>query len=260
MVAETTEAAAAVEGVGATEIAGSVEQVDMSFLGLFMQADIIVQGVMLLLLGASLWCWSIVFEKVMLYRTVRSRATQFQESFWSSDDLDACYQKMRKLKMHPMLAVFMAGMQEWYGSKVGEMSLDAYAKRSVLERIEKVMMVARNREQDKLEGGIGFLATAGATAPFIGLFGTVWGIMNSFQNIAAQKSTNLAVVAPGIAEALLATAIGLVVAIPAVMAYNKLQQASGAIAGDMEDFSTEFLALLSRQLDAKRGGSSMLAA
>jgi len=204
--------------------------------------------VMVMLILASFWSWSIIIEKWMVLKSEAMSARQFQNRFWTSNSLDEFYDANQRKRGHPMQRLWLAGMEEWNESRKRPPQ-DYHGRKSLLERIEKVMQVARNKELDHLEDNLGFLATVGATAPFVGLFGTVWGIMNSFTSIAMEKSTNLAVVAPGIAEALFATAIGLFVAIPAVMAYNRLSGDINRLGGKMEDFSTEFSALLSRQMD-----------
>jgi biopolymer transport protein TolQ len=239
--------------VQATELAGNIAASahDLSMIGLFWQADIVVKAVMVLLLLASFWCWSIIFQKIMSIKAMYVSGSRFEEKFWESNDLDDFYTQYSRKRAHPLHRVYMAGMEEWNLVK-GRPPKDADNKRSLLERISQLMLVARNKEIEQMEHGLGFLATIGSTGPFIGLFGTVWGIMNSFQNIAIQKSTNLAVVAPGIAEALFATAIGLFAAIPAVVFYNKISADITKFDGLMEDFSTEFGALISRQLDATR--------
>ena len=238
----------ATTAVQAAQVAGSMAAHDMSMLGLFLQADFVVKGVMISLLLASVWCWAIIIEKLLVLKSQYINANKFQEKFWSSNDLDQFFDQVHRKRPHPLHRVWIAGIEEWNLSKKSP-PRDADEKRSLLDRVGKAMMVARNRELDGLERGLGFLATSGAIAPFIGLFGTVWGIMNSFKSIAAEKSTNLAVVAPGIAEALFATAVGLFVAIPAVIAYNRISADINRFSGMMEDFSTEFSTLLSRQLD-----------
>ena len=223
---------------------------DLSMWGMFLQADFIVKAVMLLLFIASLWSWSIIIEKFIRFRHIRSRANQFEAEFWSADALDKFHDKIKKKANHPMAIVFMAAMDEWFRSKIRDLSSTNMSQKLALrERISHIMTVSRNRELEKLENGLGFLATVGSSAPFVGLFGTVWGIMNSFQSIALSKNTSLAVVAPGIAEALFATAIGLFAAIPAVIAYNKFSNELDSFAGKLEDFSMEFNTLLSRQID-----------
>ena len=213
-----------------------------------MQADWVVKLVMILLIMASFWCWAIIVEKWYLFRNVKAKAQRFENEFWSSDALDKFYEKSKKRANHPMAIIFVAAMEEWFRSKTGN-SPAAGLKMSLRERIVQVMQVSRNRELEQVESGLGFLATVGSSAPFIGLFGTVWGIMNSFHAIAASKNTSLVAVAPGIAEALFATAIGLFAAIPAVIAYNKFSHELARFSNKLEDFSTEFDTILSRQLE-----------
>ena len=243
----------AVTPVEATTLAGSVAVHDYSIWGLFMQADFVVKAVILMLLFASFWSWAIVFEKLIKYRMLRNQSDSFEREFWSADALDQFHEKVRKRKNHhPMAVMFRAAMEEWFRSKQASQKMatsGSSIKIGVRDRIAQMMSVARNRELDKLETGLGFLATVGTSAPFIGLFGTVWGIMNSFQSIAVSKNTSLAVVAPGIAEALFATAIGLLAAIPAVIFYNKFSNELGRYAMRLDDFSTEFSTLISRQID-----------
>lgn len=243
----------AVQGVDSASLAGSVsaENVGHSFsmIGMFMQADMVVKAVMLLLLFASFWCWAIIFEKYFLFRNVKSKAQRFENEFWASDALDKFYDKIKKRANHSMAIIFVAAMEEWIRSKGTNNSNTQGLKIGLRERILQVMLVARNREIEHLESGLGFLATVGSSAPFVGLFGTVWGIMNSFQAIAISKNTSLVAVAPGIAEALLATAIGLFAAIPAVIAYNKFSNELVRFSNKLEDFSTEFDTILSRQLE-----------
>ncbi len=236
--------------VGAAEIAGSVAAgqhvPDMSILGMFMQADIIVKSVMFMLLFASFWCWAIVFEKFVMYRNVRARTSVFEKAFWSGELLEALYERIKNSADHPMAIIFVAAMHEW---KMQTPRSDHTLKVGIKERIFQAMSLVKNQQMDKLEKNINFLATVGSTAPFVGLFGTVWGIMNSFTAIANMQNVTLAVVAPGIAEALLATAIGLFAAIPAVIFYNKFTNDLAAINNKLEDFAAEFGSILSRELD-----------
>ena len=218
---------------------------DLSLWGLFLQADWIVKAVMLGLLVASIWVWAIVFDKVTSLRRANKAADAFEDRFWSGGSLDDLYAKEGEDPTHPLAAVFGSAMREWRRS-AGNGSMMGGAK----ERVERAMAVTIGREMERLERWMIFLASVGSVAPFIGLFGTVWGIMNSFAAIAGMQNTNLAVVAPGIAEALFATAIGLVAAIPAVLAYNKISTDLGRFAGRMESFATEFAAILSRQTEA----------
>ncbi|MBL6624053.1 MAG: protein TolQ [Rhizobiales bacterium] len=220
---------------------------DLSLIGLFAEADIIVKMVMIGLMIASIFSWAIIIEKLVLIKLVNRNAIKFYRDFWSSNinDIDVAYRNSRN---NPMAKIFNAGIKEWNTTfKIHKnMSIDG-----VKQRIEKAMNVQMNIELDKLEKKLLFLASVGSTAPFIGLFGTVYGIMNSFSAIAASKSTNLAVVAPGIAEALFATAIGLFAAIPAVMFYNKISSDISRVTSNLENFSDEFINYFSRQIDAQ---------
>lgn len=222
---------------------------DLSLWGLFMQADIVVKLVMLGLLGASVWVWAVVFEKWSALRRVNRDADQFEDKFWSGGSLDDLFDTEGGNPAHPMAAVFAAAMGEWRRS-VRVAGADV-SHTSVRERIDRAIAVTVSREMERLERWMVFLASVGATAPFIGLFGTVWGIMHSFSAIAAMHNTNLAVVAPGIAEALFATAIGLVAAIPAVLAYNKISTDLSRFAARLEAFGSEFSAILSRQSEER---------
>jgi biopolymer transport protein TolQ len=220
---------------------------DLSLIGLFSEADIIVKIVMIGLMIASIFSWAIIIEKLVLIKLVNRNAIKFYRDFWSSNinDIDVAYRNSRN---NPMAKIFNAGIKEWNTTfKIHKnMSIDG-----VKQRIEKAMNVQMNIELDKLEKKLLFLASVGSTAPFIGLFGTVYGIMNSFSAIAASKTTNLAVVAPGIAEALFATAIGLFAAIPAVMFYNKISSDISRVTSNLENFSDEFINYFSRQIDAQ---------
>jgi len=227
---------------------GGSAPLDLSIWGLFLQADFIVQLVVVLLILASFWCWAIIFEKWRRIRRLSDEARQFEENFWSGGSLDDLYDRIGTQPNDPMSAIFIAAMREWRRSA----SQGANDERSagLTSRIDRVMDITLGREMAHLERYMIFLASVGSTAPFVGLFGTVWGIMNSFQAIALTKNTSLAVVAPGIAEALFATALGLVAAIPAVVAYNKLSNDIGRYAGRLEAFSGEFSAILSRRSEA----------
>lgn len=239
----------AVGAVETTILAGSVGAHDMSLFGLIAQADIIVKAVMTLLLLASFWCWAIIFDKFRTFRKIRYKTNKFEKVFWSGRLLDDLYDRMAAHADHPMAAVFVAAMQEWRRRSENGSSL-SHLRAGVKERVFQAMQVARNRGVEDLEKNLSFLATVGSAAPFVGLFGTVWGIMNSFQSIAMTKNTTLAVVAPGIAESLLATAIGLFAAIPAMIFYNKFSTDLNRVVGRIDDFSNELDALLSRELDA----------
>ncbi len=222
---------------------------DLSLVSLFVQADIVVKLVMLLLLAASIWVWAIVFEKVTALRRVNRLATAFEDRFWSGGSLEDLYDAEGARPLHPIAAVFGAAMGEWRrSSRVAGADM---ARGSVRDRIDRAMNVTVTREMERLERWMVFLASVGSIGPFIGLFGTVWGIMHSFSAIAAMHNTNLSVVAPGIAEALFATAIGLVAAIPAVLAYNQISTALGRFASRLEGFGVEFGAILSRQSEER---------
>ena len=221
----------------------------MSLWGLFMEADIVVKLVMIGLLAASVWVWAVVFEKWTSLRKVNKEADGFEDRFWSGGSLDELFEKEGGNPAHPMAAVFAAAMGEW--RRTARVAGADVSRTSVRERIDRAIAVTVQREMDRMERWMVFLASVGATAPFIGLFGTVWGIMHSFSAIAAMHNTNLAVVAPGIAEALFATAIGLVAAIPAVLAYNQISTSLARFASRLEGFGSEFNAILSRQSEER---------
>jgi biopolymer transport protein TolQ len=220
---------------------------EVTLWALFMQASLVVKLVMLGLLAASVWTWAIIVDKIMAFGRVRRRLDGFEEVFWSGQSLEELYRTLSEQKTTGMASIFVAAMREWKKS----FERGARTPIGLQMRIEKAMDVTLAREAETLESRLGSLATIGSAAPFIGLFGTVVGIMTSFQAIAGSQSTNLAVVAPGIAEALLATAIGLLAAIPAVIAYNKLTADAGKLTARMEGFADEFSAILSRQIDEK---------
>jgi biopolymer transport protein TolQ len=220
----------------------------LSLLSLFWQADIVVQIVMLGLLLASVWVWAIVVDKFMLYRRTKRAMDQFEQTFWSGHSLEELYRTQSARPAHSMGALFVAAMREWKRSVEGT----SRAIGGLQLRIEKVMDVTIAREIERLERNLLVLATVGSAGPFIGLLGTVWGIMTSFRAIAGQQSTSLAVVAPGIAEALFATAIGLLAAIPATIFYNKFVSEVNRQAQRLEGFADEFSAILSRQIDESR--------
>jgi biopolymer transport protein TolQ len=233
-----------------TALPGTVSP-SLSIVELFLQSDSIVKFVMFILLLASFWSWAVIFDKTLRLRRLRQAASSFEETFWSGGSLDDLYDRVGQRPIDPMSAVFAAAMREWRRSAAKGLLGTAIMRSSLQQRIERVMNVTVGREMDRVERFMTFLATVGSTAPFVGLFGTVWGIMNSFSSIAAAKNTSLAIVAPGIAESLFATALGLVAAIPAVVAYNKLSNDFGRYAGRLEAFATEFSAILSRQLDER---------
>jgi biopolymer transport protein TolQ len=220
---------------------------EVSVWALFWHAGWVVKLVMLGLLCASIWTWAIIVDKIITYTRMRAALNRFEQIFWSGQSLEDLYRTLSDRKTSGMGSIFIAAMREWKKS----FEKGAKSPLALQTRIDKAMDLALTREMENLEGRLGFLATIGSAAPFIGLFGTVVGIMTSFQSIAGSKSTNLAVVAPGIAEALLATAFGLLAAIPAVIAYNKLSSDASKLGMRMEGFSDEFSAILSRQIDEK---------
>ena len=220
---------------------------DVSIFSLFWQAHWVVKSVMIGLLVCSIWVWAIAIDKLLLYTRTRRAMDRFEQAFWSGQSLDELYRSMSSRPTHSMAALFVAAMREWKRSFEG--SARSFA--GLQMRIEKVMDVTIAREIERLERRLLVLATVGSAGPFVGLFGTVWGIMNSFQSIAASKNTSLAVVAPGIAEALFATAIGLVAAIPATIFYNKFVSEVNRQAQRLEGFADEFAAILSRQIDER---------
>jgi biopolymer transport protein TolQ len=235
--------------VDSVSLDGSLQS-GMSIWELFLAADPVVKAVMLLLILASIWCWAIIFDKISRLRKLRRRAQEFEDMFWSGGSLEDLYDRIGGTPADPMASVFAAAMREWRRSSARRLATKGDDIRaSMRQRIEQVMSLTMGREMERLESNLSFLASVGSTAPFIGLFGTVWGIMNSFQSIAATKNTSLAVVAPGIAEALFATALGLIAAIPAVIAFNKISNDLGRYANRLENFSAEFGAILSRQID-----------
>ena len=222
---------------------------NLTIWGLFLEADIIVKAVILILLVASFWSWAVIFEKILRMRRLRGLADDFEDSFWSGGSLDDLYDELDNQPPDPMSAIFVSAMREWRRSTAGLGVKAEKLKFGLKERVERIMDITLGREMERLEKQMIFLASVGSSAPFIGLFGTVWGIMNAFTSIAAAKNTTLAVVAPGIAEALFATALGLVAAIPAVIGFNKLSTDLGRYSARLEAFSGEFTAILSRQLE-----------
>ncbi len=245
--------------IAALPLAGD-QSVGFGIWSLIAEADPVVKAVLLVLLLASLWSWTIIFDKVLRYARLRRRSRAFERAFWSGAALDDLYLQLGAKADHPMALMFGAAMEEWRDApRPGP----AAEQSGLLQRIGKIMGLTLERELETLERHLSSLATIGATAPFVGLFGTVWGIMNSFQSIALTKNTTLAVVAPGIAEALLATALGLVAAVPAVVAYNKLSGDLDRFAGRVSNFADEFAVVLSREVESGRsaglGGGSRAA-
>lgn len=229
-----------------TEALALAQEIDFSLWALFARATVIVKAVIIMLILASFWSWSIIIQKLITYRAARAEADRFDRAFWSGEPLDGLFEEIGATPSGRSQRVFAAGMTEWRRSHRSDGGLIAGAQ----ARIDRSMDVAINKEAEGLRKGLPILATVGSTAPFIGLFGTVWGIMNAFIEIAEQQNTNLAVVAPGIAEALLATGLGLLAAIPAVIFYNKLSADSDRIVAGYEAFADEFATILSRQLDS----------
>jgi len=229
-----------------TETLALAQEIDFSMWALFARATLTVKLVVLLLILSSFWSWSIIFQKAILYRAARREADAFDRAFWSGEPLEDLFEDIGSTPDGRSERVFAAGMIEWKRSHRTDGALIAGAH----ARIDRSMDVAIAKETGELQKGLPILATIGSTAPFVGLFGTVWGIMNAFVEIAAQQNTNLAVVAPGIAEALMATALGLLAAIPAVIFYNKYSADADRIVGGYEAFADEFSTLLSRQLDS----------
>ena len=199
-----------------------------------------------MLIGASFWAWSIIIQRHLVFNSARRDAARFDRAFWSGEPLDELYQQLGQNPRGRAAKIFVAGMKEWEQSQRADGGLIA----GIQSRVDRSMDVAVSREAEKLQSGLTVLATVGSTAPFVGLFGTVWGIMNAFIEIAQQQNTNLAVVAPGIAEALLATGLGLLAAIPAVVFYNKLSADCDRLVAGYESFADEFSTILSRQLDS----------
>ncbi|AUH32534.1 protein TolQ [Paracoccus tegillarcae] len=225
----------------------AAQAIDFSLIALFTQASLTVKIVMIVLVLASFWAWAIIIQKLVAYAAARQDASRFDRRFWSGEPLDDLYDRIGDRPKGATERVFAAGMTEWRRSHKDDGGLIPGAT----QRIDRAMNVAIQREESRLLRGLSFLATTGSTAPFIGLFGTVWGIKTAFEGIAVSQNTNLAVVAPGIAEALVATALGLLAAIPAVIFYNKLSGDADRIVGNWENFADEFSAILSRQLDGE---------
>jgi len=248
--AETHDLGAPATNVDIAPSSGFETPGGLSVVSVFLRADPIVKTVMVILLIASLWSWTIIVNKWLAFGTLKRRAAKFEKSFWSGQSLDDLYQQFAPKADHPLAVTFVAALREWRRAFEGGAPRESLVP-GINNRIEKAMSITIMRETDGLERQLGFLATVGSTAPFIGLFGTVWGIMNSFTAIAAHNNTTLAVVAPGIAEALFATAMGLLAAIPAVIFYNRFVNEIGRYTTRLDAFADEFSAILSRQLDDK---------
>lgn len=222
----------------------------VSLVNLIAQADIVVQLVMLLLVIASMWSWAIIFDKIVKFRVLKNRSDRFEETFEGTMMLEDIYNEAKNNDNHPLSRIFLACMREWKSNNIKQILAESAEKKASLkERLGGAMQVASNKSMQKLETGLNFLAIVGSATPFIGLFGTVWGIMSSFQGIAVSKNTSLAVVAPGIAEALLATAMGLFAAIPAVFFYNIFSAKINYFSERANNFSVQLLNILSKELD-----------
>ncbi len=234
------------ETVETTDIGDSVQTLSVSAWDLFIGADWVVQSVMILLLIASFWSWTIIFAKTAMLKSLNKKAAKFEDSFWSGQSLQSLHDALKGKTLDPFGTVFTIAMSEWQRNPS---AIHNDSGQSLQQRVARLMNLSINKEMDGIERHMIFLASVGSTAPFVGLFGTVWGIMNSFQGIAMSRSTNLAVVAPGIAEALFATALGLVAAIPAVLGYNKLSAEINRYNARLESFSDEFATILSRKCE-----------
>lgn len=228
----------------------AVASSDLSILGLFGQSDFLMKLVMIALIGASVWSWAIIFEKWLGLKALQAKVKKFEEKFWSGGSLDDLYDRIDAKVKDPMSAIFVSAMKELRRANFfNNDEKSSFQGASLQQRIERAMQIALDREIDNMENRMTFLASVGSTAPFVGLFGTVWGIINSFQAIGITQNTSLAVIAPGMAEALFTTALGLITAIPAVLAYNKLSADIDRFSRKLENFSGEFLSILSRQID-----------
>ena len=222
--------------------------IDFSLLSLFLRADLVVKSVIIILILASIWSWTIIFEKLVRIKRLKQIETEFDEIFWSGNSFEDLFETFNYNQNDPKSKIFCAAIEEWRKSNKTK-NINSSNVRSLKERMHRSMQVTFNKEAESIEKNLTFLATAGSTAPFVGLFGTVWGIMNSFQSIAVAQNTNLSVVAPGIAEALFATALGLFVAIPAVVAYNKITSDISKYFLSLESFIDEFTTIFFRQLE-----------
>jgi biopolymer transport protein TolQ len=221
----------------ATQVIGLGGSTDFSLTQLFLRADFIVKSVILILIAASIYSWALIFEKYKLFKRIHKSTTSFEEKFWKSKSAESFYNSLSNRDKDPVANIFQAAMAELIKTKSKSSSIQS-------ARVSRILEISADKEVKLIEKHFTFLATVGSTAPFIGLFGTVWGIMNSFQSIAISRNTSLAIVAPGIAEALFATALGLLAAIPAVVAYNKFNSDSKSYSGRIENFSKRFLSII----------------
>ena len=227
------------------------EAIDFSLFSLFLRADMIVKSVIIILIISSIYSWTIIVEKIVKMKRLKQLDKEFDEIFWSGNSFDDLYDTFNYNKSDPKSKIFCSAFEEWKKSNKDIDSINSTGLNLLKERMLRSMQIAFNKESEIIEKNLTFLATAGSTAPFIGLFGTVWGIMNSFKSIAIAQNTNLSVVAPGIAEALFATALGLFVAIPAVVAYNKITNDLSKYFISLETFMDEFTTIFFRQLENK---------
>ena len=221
----------------ATQVVGLGGSTDFSLIQLFLRADFIVKGVIVILIAASIYSWALIFDKYKLFKKIEKSTTIFEEKFWKSKSAESFYNNLNNREKDPVANIFQSAMVELIKTKSKSTSIQS-------ARVSRVIEISADKEIKLIEKHFTFLATVGSTAPFIGLFGTVWGIMNSFQSIAISRNTSLAIVAPGIAEALFATALGLLAAIPAVIAYNKFNSDSKRYSGRIENFSKRFLSII----------------
>ena len=221
----------------ATQVVGLGGSTDFSLIQLFVRADIVVKSVIVVLIAASVYSWALIFEKYRLFKKIEKSTSNFEEKFWKSRSAENFYNNLSNREKDPLANIFQSAMVELLKTKSKSSSVQSV-------RVSRVLEISGDREIKLIEKHFTFLATVGATAPFIGLFGTVWGIMNSFQSIAISRNTSLAIVAPGIAEALFATALGLLAAIPAVVAYNKFNSDSKKYSGRIENFSKRFISII----------------
>ena len=221
----------------ATQIVGLGGTTDFSLIQLFLRADFIVKSVIIILIAASIFSWALIFDKYKLFKRIEKSTTNFEKNFWKSRSAESFYNSLTNREKDPMTTIFQSAMSELIKTKSKSSAVQS-------NRVTRVLEISADKEIKLIEKHFTFLATVGSTAPFIGLFGTVWGIMNSFQSIAISRNTSLAIVAPGIAEALFATALGLLAAIPAVVAYNKFNSDSKKYSGRIENFSKRFLSII----------------
>ncbi len=221
----------------ATQAVGLGSSTDFSIVSLFIRADLIVKSVIVILILFSIYSWALIFDKFKLFRKINKSSTVFEDKFWNSKSAESFYNSLPSKTIDPMSKIFRSAMIELIKCKSKSNSVQ-------VARVTRVLEVSADKEIQTIEKNLSFLATVGSTAPFIGLFGTVWGIMNSFQSIAISRNTSLAIVAPGIAEALFATALGLLAAIPAVMAYNKFNNQSRIYGQRIENFTKRFLSII----------------